>query len=514
MVKRALISVSDKTGLLEFASGLAELGVEIISTGGTARLLSENGVPVQPIDDLTGFPEMLDGRVKTLHPAVHGGLLARRDRAEHMQAIAAAGIQPIDLLVCNLYPFSQTVARPDVTLEEAVENIDIGGPSMVRSAAKNHAAVAVVVSPARYPEILQLLRERGEIPLPERQLLALEAFRHTAHYDAMIAAWLGQQFQPAALLPETLTLTFTKKQDLRYGENPHQQAAFYQDLFSAGPTLARARQLQGKELSFCNLNDGDAALGLVCQFAEPAAVAVKHATPCGVAIGPDLVTAYQRAYAADPVSIFGGIVALNRPVDEATALELEKIFLDIIIAPEFTAPARERLRRKKNLRLLEVGQLAPGKWGGLDLKRVAGGLLAQTRDEIFPEEEPWQTVTEAQPSEDDLADLRFAWKVVKYAKSNAIVVARSGATLGIGNGQVNRIDAARYALQCAGAAAQGAVLASDGLFPFGDVVEAAAAAGIRAIVQPGGSLRDAESINLANEHGIAMVFTAHRHFRH
>jgi phosphoribosylaminoimidazolecarboxamide formyltransferase/IMP cyclohydrolase len=514
MLKRALISVSDKTGIVDFAAALGRLGVELVSTGGTYRLLRDSGLQVLSIDEVTGFPEMLDGRVKTLHPRVHAGLLARRDLQQHMDTLAEHAIVPIDLLVCNLYPFAETVARPGVTLDEAIENIDIGGPSMLRSAAKNHQAVAVVVNRAHYDQIINYLESVGEFPLQFRQRLALEAFRHTARYDAMIAQYLGQQYAPDELLPETLTLTFDRAQSLRYGENPHQQAAFYREVNAPPPSLAKARQLQGKELSFCNLNDADAAMDMVRQFTQPAAVAVKHTNPCGVAVGDTLVEAYRRAHDADPVSIFGGIVALNRTVDEATALELKKLFLDIVIAPEFSPEAAAILSAKKNLRLLAVGPLVPASQAGLDFKRVTGGLLVQNADLIAPEAENWQVVTEAAPSEEQLQDLRFAWRVVKFAKSNAIVVAKHGATCGIGTGQVNRIDAAISAMERGGAATAGAVLASDGLFPFSDVVEAAAAAGIKAIVQPGGSIRDQESIEAANRHGIAMVFTGHRHFRH
>lgn len=515
MIRRALLSVSDKTGLVEFARELHSLGVELVSTGGTQRVLVEHGIPVKAVEEVTGFPEMMDGRVKTLHPKVHGGLLARRDLADHLAQMVQHQIEPIDLVVCNLYPFAQTVARESCTLEEAVENIDIGGPSMVRSAAKNHAAVTVIVNPVRYGEVLESLKANGEVPLSLRQRLALEAFRHTARYDSMIAEYLGKQYSPEELFPDSLTLTFDKCQSLRYGENPHQSAAFYRDHTYQGPSLANARQLQGKELSYCNINDADAALAIVSEFAEPAAVAVKHTNPCGVACGSDLLTAYQRAYAADPVSIYGGIVALNREVDEATAQLLKQIFLDIVIAPAFSAEALQVLGSKKNLRLLAVGDLPyPPQAAGLYYQRVVGGLLVQTRDTVQPEEEPWRTVTKATPGEQALADLRFASKVMKHCKSNAIVVAKDGVTLGIGVGQVNRIDAARYALAHAGEAAKGAVLASEALLPFADVIEAAGEAAIAAVVQPGGAIRDADSIAMADKYGIAMVFTGHRHFRH
>lgn len=513
MIKRALLSVADKTGIVEFARQLVDLGFELISTGGTHQLLVENDIPVLAVDEVTHFPEMLDGRVKTLHPRIHAGILARRNLWTHMDTLAAQDIVPIDLVVCNLYPFADTIARPDVTLDEAIENIDIGGPSMLRAAAKNHAAVAVLVAPERYQGVAAALRESGEVPLALRQELALDAFRHTAHYDALIADYLGRQYAPEDHFPETLTLTFNRKQMLRYGENPHQAAAFYGEAGVAGPSLAEAIQLQGKELSFNNLNDADAALALANEFEQPVAVAVKHANPCGVASAADILTAYQLAHDADPISIFGGIVALNRRVEADLASKLAEIFLDIIIAPAFTAEAIAILSRKKNLRLLAVASLGQPQTG-LDYKRVAGGLLVQSPDLLLPQDEEWQTVSEQAISSDLLDDMRFAWQVIKYVKSNAILVVKDGVTLGIGMGQVNRIDAAKQALAKAGSAAAGAVLASDGLFPFSDVVEAAAAAGIAAIVQPGGSLRDDESIAAADEHGISMIFTGHRHFRH
>lgn len=522
-----MISVSDKTGVVDLARGLHELGVEVISTGGTAKALGEAGVPVTPISDVTGFPEILDGRVKTLHPKVHGGLLGRRDLEEHRRQMAEHGIAPIDLVAVNLYPFRATVSRPGVTLEEAVENIDIGGPSMVRSAAKNHRDVIVLVNPERYPEVLQALRERGDLA-PERRLaLAVEAFRHTAFYDAVIAEYLGGVAGRGwRSFPAELTLAFERAYPLRYGENPHQEAAFYRDPLGDGAVLAAAKQLQGKELSYNNLNDAQAAWALVKEFGDPAAVAVKHANPCGVATASSLAEAYRRAYAADPVSIFGGILAFNRTVDGETAMALADVFLEVIIAPGFSAEARDTLERKRNLRLLEVGGAPAGGGAGaagaspappardFDLRRIEGGLLLQGADAPGAAPHEWKCVTRARPEGRDLEELAFAWKVVKHVKSNAIVVAKGMQTLGVGAGQMNRIDAARIALRHAGERARGAHLASDAFFPFPDVVEEAAAAGIRAIVQPGGSVRDEESIRLADEKGLIMLFTGRRHFRH
>ncbi len=522
MIKRALLSVSDKQGIVEFARGLAELGVEIVSTGGTAAVLQEAGVVVTPVDQVTGFPEILDGRVKTLHPLVHGGILARRDLPRHRRQMAEHGIMPIDLVAVNLYPFRATVSKPGVRLEEAIENIDIGGPAMIRSAAKNHRDVIVVVNPERYAFVLSALRAGGDLDEAVRLALAVEAFQHTAFYDALIGEYLGARAGAGLLdFPRELTLAFEKVAPLRYGENPHQRAAFYRDPLPAGSTLASAEQLQGKELSYNNLNDAQAAWALVREFAEPACVAVKHANPCGVGLDETLVKAYGKAYAADPVSIFGGILAFNRPLDGQTAHALADVFLEVIIAPEFTPEAREMLVARKNLRLLRVP--LPGGAGGVpnecpprpfELRRVDGGLLLQESDAPGASPAEWHCATRARPTEDDLLELLFAWKVVKHVKSNAIVVAAGRQTLGIGAGQTNRVDAARIALRQAGERARGAYLASDAFFPFADTVEAAAEAGIRAVVQPGGSVRDEESIRVADERGLIMLFTGRRHFRH
>lgn len=507
-VKRALLSVSDKDGIVEFARGLVELGVEIISSGGTARALAEAGLPVRRVEDVTGFPEILDGRVKTLHPAIHAGILARRDVPAHMVKLRELGIAPIDLVAVNLYPFAATIARPGVTLEEAIENIDIGGPTLIRAAAKNHQAVVVVVNPVRYEEVLRELRTEGGISTETASHLAAEAFAHTAQYDSVIANYLAGRKD---LFPERLPLVFTKLTDLRYGENPHQRAALYAEP-GGRYGITFARKLHGKELSFNNIGDANAAWELVQEFGEPCAVGVKHANPCGVGIGADLTSAWRKAYEGDPVSIFGGIVAFNRPVTPELAQALNEIFLEVLIAPDFSPEALEVLKAKKNRILLkaEPGR-APGAW---DIKKVRGGLLVQELDEKDYAPADLKVVTRRAPTEKELADLNFAWKVVKYVKSNAIVLARDGQTVGIGAGQMNRVGAVEIAVRQAGEKARGAVLASDAFFPMPDSVEAAARAGVTAIIQPGGSIRDEDSIRAADAAGIAMVFTGIRHFRH
>lgn len=512
-IRRALISVSDKTGIVSFAKQLAELGIEIISTGGTHRVLEEAGVPVTGISEVTHFPEIMDGRVKTLHPKIHGGLLAIRDLPSHISAMEENGIEAIDLVVVNLYPFQQTIQKPGVTVEEAIENIDIGGPSMVRSAAKNHQYVTVVVDPADYEEVIAQLQKDGSTSLETRRQLAAKAFGHTAAYDALIANYFNELL--GITFPEQLTVTYNKQQALRYGENPHQQAAFYREPRAAAGTIASAKQLHGKELSYNNINDANAALELVREFSEPAVVAVKHMNPCGVGIGKTISAAYQKAYEADPVSIFGGIVAANRPIDKETAEQMKGIFLEIILAPSFTPEALELLSTKKNLRLLEWGDSSlTEQAAGLKVQTVGGGALVQEADLGQVTQEQCETVTERAPSEEEWKQLLFAWKVVKHVKSNAIVVAKDSRTLGVGAGQMNRVGSAVIALNQAGAEAKGAVLASDAFFPMKDTVEQAAKAGITAIIQPGGSIRDQESIDEANKYGIAMVFTGMRHFKH
>ncbi len=508
--KRALISVSDKTGIDTFAAELVKLGFELISTGGTKTLLEGKGIPVTGISEVTGFPEILDGRVKTLHPAVHSGLLSVRSDAEHRKQMEELGLDYIDLVAVNLYPFQQTISKPNVSYEDAIENIDIGGPSMLRSAAKNHAFVTIVVDAADYPAVLEELKANGDTTLDTRKRLAAKTFRHTAAYDALIADYLTNRL--GETLPERVTVTYEKVQDLRYGENPHQSAAFYKKPLAGGGSLANAEQLHGKELSYNNIQDANAALQILREFDEPAAVAVKHMNPCGVGIGTDIFNAYSKAYEADPTSIFGGIVALNRTVDAATAAKLHEIFLEIIIAPDFAPEAVETLSKKKNIRLLKL-PFVPTEDRFL-VTSVEGGGLVQQADTKQVTEADLKVVTERAPTAEELKQLLFAWKVVKHVKSNAILIARDNMTIGVGAGQMNRVGAARIALEQAGEAARGAVLASDAFFPMGDTVETAAKAGIKAIIQPGGSIKDDESIAAANAAGIAMVFTGVRHFKH
>lgn len=509
MKKRALISVSDKTDLIPFAEGLEKLGYEIISTGGTLKILQEAGVNAIPVEQVTGFPEILDGRVKTLHPKIHGGLLAKRSEPSHVKALEANDIAPIDIVVVNLYPFKETLAK-GASHEEIIENIDIGGPAMLRAAAKNYEDVAVIVNPARYSTILELL-EKDLLTVEVRKELAAEVFRHTAHYDSMIAKYFSDE--TSDLFTETFTRTFERVQSLRYGENPHQEAAFYGIPNYKGISLANAKQLHGKELSFNNIQDANAALEIVLEYEEPTAVAVKHMNPCGIGVGDDLHTAFNRAYEADPVSIFGGIIAVNREVDEQTALKMSEIFLEIIIAPSFSEKALNILTKKQNIRLLEVPMDED-----VDvyekLVSVKGGLLVQTNDREQVTEADLKVVTERKPTKEELEDLLFAWKAVKHVKSNAIVLAKDKQTIGVGAGQMNRVGAAKIAIEQAGEKAKGAVMASDAFFPMPDTVEAAAKAGITAIIQPGGSKRDQDSIDVCNEHGIAMVFTNVRHFKH
>ena len=510
--KRALISVSDKTGVVEFARQLADLGVELLSTGGTKSLLQNEGIPVKSVSDVTGFPEILDGRVKTLHPAIHSGLLAVRTSAEHQAQMESLGLGYIDFVVVNLYPFQQTIAKPDVTWEDAIENIDIGGPTMLRSAAKNHEFVTVVVDASDYAEVIEQLQAEGEVSLATKRRLAAKVFRHTAAYDALISDYLSKQ--TGEPLPERLTVTYEKVQDLRYGENPHQTAAFYRKPLAPAGNITTAEQLHGKELSYNNIGDANAALQIVREFTEPAVVAVKHMNPCGVGIGATIEEAYIKAYEADPTSIFGGIVAANRTIDGATAQRLHEIFLEIIIAPDFTAEALEILSKKKNIRLLKLGQAPSALQATFAVTSVDGGMLVQENDTKQLADEDLKVVTDRQPTAEEMKQLLFAWKVVKHVKSNAIVLVNDDMTVGIGAGQMNRVGAAKIAIEQAATKSKGAVLSSDAFFPMNDTVQLAAAAGVTAIIQPGGSIKDQDSIDLANEKGIAMIFTGVRHFKH
>lgn len=511
-IKRALISVSDKTGLVEFARELKQLGVEIISTGGTKAKLTEAGIEVTGISDVTGFPEILDGRVKTLHPRVHSGLLAVRDNKEHQAQLAEFGIEPIDLVVVNLYPFASTIAKPGVTYSDAIENIDIGGPSMLRAAAKNHAYLTVVVDGADYSAVIEQMKASKEVDETTRRRLAAKVFRHTAAYDSLISQYLSEQVEEKTA--ENLTVTFEKVQDLRYGENPHQQAAFYRLPNPVPGTIASAEQLHGKELSYNNINDADAALAIVKEFTQPAVVAVKHMNPCGVGIGSNIEEAYDKAFSADPVSIFGGIIAANQVIDEKTAHKMSEIFLEIIMAPDFTQEAVDILSKKKNIRLLKMGEIKQSATPQLRYQTVAGGLLVQEQDIKEVSKEKLEIATERKPTADELEQLLFAWKVVKHVKSNAIVLAKEHQTIGVGAGQMNRVGAAKIAIEQAGDKCFLSVLASDAFFPMPDTVELAAKAGVTAIIQPGGSIKDKESIAEANKHGIAMVMTGNRHFKH
>lgn len=509
--KRALVSVSNKEGIVEFVQALVGLGFEVVSTGGTKKALEAAEVPVIGISEVTGFPEILDGRVKTLHPNIHSGLLAMREREEHQQQLAEHHITPIDLVVVNLYPFKQTIAKPDCTFADAIENIDIGGPSMLRAAAKNHQHVAVVVDPADYAVVLDELKQEQAVSIETKRRLAAKVFRHTASYDALIAEYLTEAVGEEE--PESLTVTFERKQGLRYGENPHQRATFYQKPLADPSSIAEAKQLHGKELSYNNIHDADAALAIVKEFTEPAVVAVKHMNPCGVGTGATIEEAYNRAYEADSVSIFGGIIAANREIDEATALKMKEIFLEIIIAPSFSEKAVEILTAKKNLRLLTVPVQKQAEPEAM-LTSVHGGLLLQDEDLLGLEDAEISIPTKREPTEEEWEALKLAWKVVKHVKSNAIVVTNGLMTVGVGAGQMNRVGSADIAIKQAGERIEGAVLGSDAFFPMGDTVELAGKAGITAIIQPGGSIRDEESIEMADKYNIAMVMTGIRHFKH
>ncbi|WP_310604668.1 bifunctional phosphoribosylaminoimidazolecarboxamide formyltransferase/IMP cyclohydrolase [Anaerosporobacter sp.] len=516
---RALISVSDKTGIVEFAKELVSLGIEIISTGGTYSKLQSEGIPAIEISELTGFPECLDGRVKTLHPIVHAGLLAMRSKPEHMKQLEDLNIETIDIVVVNLYPFKATILKEDVTRGEAVENIDIGGPTMLRSAAKNYQDVAVVVDPRDYETVLTELKSEKEVSLDTKFYLMQKVFMHTSNYDTMIANYLKNERNDHEL-PETLTMTFEKVQDMRYGENPHQKAAFYKEIGKKVGSIADAVQLNGKELSFNNINDTNGALELLKEFTEPTVVACKHGNPCGVGSADDIVVAWDKAFDADKVSIYGGIVTINREVTLELAEKMKPVFLEVLVAPSYQKEALELLQTKKNLRVLELKDIeVPQDKNAYDLKKVNGGLIVQTIDSELMNEEELQVVTDRAPSEKEMDDMRFAWRVVKFVKSNGIALAKDKQTVGIGPGQVNRVWSTKQSIEHAAElidenATKGAVLASDAFFPFDDCVEAAHAAGITAIIQPGGSIRDEDSIKKCNEYGIAMVFTGMRHFKH
>ncbi|WP_353569881.1 bifunctional phosphoribosylaminoimidazolecarboxamide formyltransferase/IMP cyclohydrolase [Candidatus Albibeggiatoa sp. nov. BB20] len=517
-IQRALISVSDKTGIVEFAQALAKQNIEILSTGGTAKLLADSGVAVTEVSDYTGFPEMMAGRVKTLHPKIHGGLLGRRGTDEAV--MAEHGIDPIDLVVVNLYPFGQTIAKPDCDLATAIENIDIGGPAMLRSAAKNHAAVTVVVDSSDYAIVLgEMQANQGSVTEASRRLLARKVYAHTARYDGAIANYLGGLESDDAQFPPDLSMQFEKRQTMRYGENPHQKAAFYAELNPAPASLSTATQLQGKALSYNNVTDADAALECVKSFnAKPACVIVKHANPCGVAEADNIMTAYDKAFKTDPTSAFGGIIAFNRPLDAETATAIvERQFVEVIIAPSIDEAALPILEKKKNVRVMTCGEWDTSPAQSFDFKRVSGGLLVQERDMGMVGLDDLKVVTERQPTEQELKDLLFAWKVGKFVKSNAIVYVKEGMTIGVGAGQMSRVYSARIAAIKAGdenLTVKGAVMASDAFFPFRDGIDSAAEVGIEAVIQPGGSMRDKEVIAAANEHGMAMVFTGMRHFRH
>lgn len=524
-IRRALISVSDKTGIVEFAQALAERGVDILSTGGTARLLAEQGIAVTEVSDYTGFPEMMDGRVKTLHPKIHGGVLGRRGQDDDV--MAKHGINPIDMVVVNLYPFAETVAKEGCTLADAVENIDIGGPTMVRSAAKNHKDVTIIVNAHDYDRVIAEMDENEKsLTLETRFDLAIAAFEHTAAYDGMIANYFGtmvpsygenKEGDEESKFPRTFNQQFEKKQDMRYGENSHQAAAFYVEANPQEASVSTARQIQGKALSYNNIADTDAALECVKEFNEPACVIVKHANPCGVALGKDILEAYNRAYQTDPTSAFGGIIAFNQELDAKTASAIvERQFVEVIIAPSVSAEAIEIVAAKKNVRLLECGEWST-KTTGFDVKRVNGGLLVQDRDQGMVSLDDLKVVSKRQPTEEELKDALFCWKVAKYVKSNAIVYAKGDMTIGVGAGQMSRVYSAKIAgIKAAdeGLEVAGSVMASDAFFPFRDGIDAAAEAGIKCVIQPGGSMRDDEVIAAADEHGMAMIFTGMRHFRH
>ena len=514
-IKRALISVSDKTGIIELANAIQALGAEILSTGGTAKALRDAGIAVTDVAAYTGSPEILDGRVKTLHPKIHGGLLGRRSLPAHVEQMKQHNIGPIDLVVVNLYPFEATISKANCPFEEAIENIDIGGPSMLRSAAKNHEDVLVVVDPADYPRVLEALKG-GEAPFPLRRELAMKVFQHTARYDSLIAGYLEKQVQGAETkFPKMLSLQFERAEILRYGENPHQQGAFYRELHSTEPSVSRGKILHGKAMSYNNFLDANSALELAKEFAETAVAIIKHNNPCGVALGATSVEAYVKARETDPISAFGGVIAFNRPVDLAAAKEITSTFVEVVIAPGFAEDALAELKRKKDLRLLDVGPLTKVKQEGYDLKKLVGGLIVQDRDlGVLTDLRALKVPTLRKPTDEEYAACAFAWTVCKHVKSNAIVYAKSGQAVGIGAGQMSRVDSVKLAAMKAQMPVKGCVMASDAFVPFRDGLDVAAQVGITAVIQPGGSIRDAEIVKAADEHGLAMILTGMRHFRH
>ena len=518
-ISRALISVSDKADIVWLARELNEMGVELVSTGGTYKILSQEDIKAVPVAEVTGFPEMLDGRVKTLHPKVHGGILADRSKPEHMRQLDYQKITPIDMVIVNLYPFAETVAREGVTREEAIEQIDIGGPTMVRAAAKNHAHVAVVVNPERYKQVIEEMKKSGgQVSEETCRELAREAFAHTAEYDTMISGYLAEEEEVDGVeqddFPSALSLSFHKVSELRYGENPHQRAAIYREQRPSSGSLASGRQMAGGALSFNNILDGEAAWQCSLEFEEPACVIIKHNNPCGVAADDKLVVAYTKALDCDPVSAYGSVIAFTRPIDEATSKELVKNFVEVLLAPGYEPGALEILKGRKDMRVLQMSPREEGYYPGKDARRIHGGLLVQDYDTDLYDVDSWRCVTHARPSEDQKFDLLFAWRVAKHVKSNAIVFARNYATVGVGAGQMSRVDSVMIAAEKSKGRSAGSVLASDAFFPFPDGVERAAAAGIQAIVQPGGSLRDDEVIATCDRHGMSMLFTGKRHFRH
>lgn len=514
-VKTALLSVTDKAGLEPFAKELHRMGIELIASGGTWKAIQEAGIPVKKIEDLTKFPEMLDGRLKTLHPKIHGGILADRSKKTHLAALKKQGIKAIDLIVVNLYPFRETIAKKNVSLQEAIENIDIGGPTLIRAAAKNYGSVAVVTNPDQYLAVLAELKKNNGISLEKRKQLAAKAFELTASYDAAVAGFIHNKFLPGEKFPERLSLSFEKLEDLRYGENWHQEAAFYKDSGTSTVGIGNAEKLHGKELSFNNINDANAAIELVREFDQPTAVIIKHANPCGVSCHRDLSTAFKKALECDRTSAFGSVIALNRECDSVTAMQIASFFNEVVIAPSFEKTALEVLLKKKNLRVLKLSSLSkPASSNDFDFKFVAGGLLVQTPDSILLKAPELKVVSKKKPSKGEMQDLLFALTVAKHAKSNSIILAKDNTTVGVGAGQMSRIDSTEIAIKKSGSRHKGSVLASEAFFPFRDNVDLAAKAGIAAIIQPGGSVRDEEVIEAADQHGIAMVFTGVRHFKH